>query len=271
MNGRHIQIGLLFVVACVLIGLGLAFFSTHHVSIDSGNTSVPAGNVSSPAPAATPPVATTTQATDFLVTEELRSHPPTFETVGEGPTGISFCAGDPAKLTNGSARRLNLKVVGAESDFADPLGSVAVGQLLKFDAGDVGTWNIINADDGSPLFQYEVTDCSHPTAHATLAPTATPTAVAEEPKQGRCRLTVGGQKYLDGQCFYATRDDGSFGVSDATGRTRLAAFLEQSADGAAARWTGPRGGSNLDQSLGPMTQEGACWSNYVAEVCLWEK
>ena len=140
MNGRHIQVGLLFVGVCVLIGLAIAFFTTHHVSIDSGNSSTAVlSNATQSAAAAPTPAPTEAVASDFLVTDQLRRHKPTFENVGEGPTAISFCAGGNARIANGSATRLNLKVVGAEGDFSEPLGSIAAGQTLKFDAGEEGT------------------------------------------------------------------------------------------------------------------------------------
>ncbi|MCP3733845.1 hypothetical protein M9979_03000 [Sphingomonas sp. RP10(2022)] len=272
MKGRHVQVGLLFIAVCVVIGLAIALFTMgrtegarEHADDNVAATAAPVGI--SPAPAAAKAPATVAAATpDFLVTDELRRNRPTWEELGQGPDAVVFCVGAKARLTNGSARPLNLNVVVAESDDSSPLGTVAPGQTISFDPGNEGTWNLTDAGDGGPLFQYEVQKCDRPAA-------ATVTATQAKTLRGRCRLKVSGVKYIDGPCYYYWYvDHTGWGISDKPDESGYLATLEIDQGEATGMWNGRPGGDKINNPLGdgdPLTRNGACWAKGEDEICLW--
>lgn len=171
MRKSHIWTGLAFVGVCIVIGMGLAYVSMAHKNAPTDGASAtaspsPVGATNLPAD----PTAAATAAPDFLVTEQLRANQPTFENVGQGPTTHSFCEGARAVIANGTSRLLNLDSEPDASDNAAPIGTLKPGESLTFDTGEVGTWNILDAEDEQPLFQYEVKDCtSKAAAHIAIA------------------------------------------------------------------------------------------------------
>ena len=276
MNNRHIQIGLVFVGICLLIGITLAFLTLAKRSEPVGNDAAVMGNATDAVDNMQAVVATTEAAAepDFLVTDALRRKKPDWADLGQGPGATSFCVGQKARLTNGSSRTLNVNRVVAESDDETDIGTVAAGQTLSFTPGDTGTWNIVDADDGGPLFQYEVTECTaagqpKPTEAADPAPAEQPDKAIAAGKQGKCRLTVAGRKVIDGACFYVLQKGGSFQINDTADGSGYFAQLSISGSTGEGSWNGERGASTASQPLGTLARVGPCWENSDNAICLW--
>jgi hypothetical protein len=276
MNNRHIQIGLAFVGVCLLIGVTLAFLTLTKRPTPIGNDAAVMGNSFDAADNMQAVVPTTEAAAepDFLVTDELRRNKQDWADFGPGPNGTSFCVGQKATFTNGSSRPLNLKRVLAESDSEDAIGTIAAGRTLSFNPGETGTWNIADADDGGPLFQYEVTECTadgqpKPAEAADPAPAGQPQETTAEVKQGKCRLTVAGTKLIDGACVYVLQKGGSFQISDTADGSGYFAQLSINDANAEGFWNGERGTSTAREPLGTLTRTGPCWENDNSAICLW--
>ncbi|WP_242096721.1 hypothetical protein [Sphingomonas sp. CROZ-RG-20F-R02-07] len=271
MNRRHIQTGLLFVAVCVIIGLGLALFTMSRGSTDTGNSTAMIDNTAGFIDNTTDAADVKQTATDFLVTDGLRRHPPTWENVGEGPTGTVFCSTDKAHITNGSSRRLNLKVAVKDGDETTPLGSLAAGQTLAFDAGDPAVWIIADADNDAALFQYEVNDCRKGQAEpaAAAATPAAETQIADDGyRPGRCRLVVGGQIIIDGTCSYQDDGHGNVDTMSKSDGSGYRAMIQQDGPDAKGYWSSRRGSNRAFDELGVMVQSGPCWKNDAAEICV---
>ncbi|WP_425228545.1 hypothetical protein [Sphingomonas sp.] len=113
------------------------------------------------------------------------------------------------------------------------------------------------------------------------APIPTPTAIDTgsnpaaparlQARTGTCRLTVGGKRYIDGQCSYLRRANGGFIVEGphTSYEDGFAAALSLRDQITTAFWNGPNHDPDGDLPLGTMTRRGACWSNTDNELCLW--
>ncbi len=271
MKGRHVQAGLLFVAICLLLGLGLAAYTMGGSDEADGNSIEALTNQATPIAVATPAVVEATSP-DFLITDKLRANPPAWEDLGQGPNGNVFCEGAKGLLQNSSKRVLNLNVVVAESDFSSALGSVQPGQTLSFETGDVGTWNITDADSGDPLVQYQVKRCRN----GEFVEDEAPADEEEQPAQveassmveATCRVAIGGRRIMDGVCHFVGEPAGSFTVYDTTDGSGFSAQVDVQGGAATGSWNGERGGADASRPLGTVVRKGDCWTNSEAEICL---
>lgn len=278
MKRRHIQIGLLFIAVCVLIGLGLALATFKQQ--DRSPAVAPAAMTTN---TVTSMIATETTATaiippvqaDFLVTDELRNHPPSAAVLAARTKIATFCEGARLTLVNHSTRLLPLGVIAPNSEGAASLGTVQPAATLTFDAGVVGNpednrSTLIDADTGKGLIEYIVVDCKGGAAPDASSASSTNVQTADDSyKQGRCRLVVKGRTIIDGACFYTLKGGGDFEITDRRDGTGYLAMLMQSDGEAEGYWSEDRGTNRASDHLGVMTRSGPCWQNADAEMCLW--
>lgn len=86
-------------------------------------------------------------------------------------------------------------------------------------------------------------------------------------KEGRCRLVVSGNSYIDGNCWIRLEGDGSFQIMSTD--ERYFAQLLRSGGDAIGHWNETPGSTRAHTTLGQMARDGACWSNAQAEICAW--
>lgn len=150
----------------------------HHHAVDNAVVQTPAGGSQ---PAATgpdavgpnPPSATAEQPqptpseaaahtgapnADFLITDRLLAHPPTYEDHQRATTTTSVCLGDPLRIANLSSRRVGLIDTPDESDASSTLGFVEPGAVFTMVVQEPGTF-FISAAGGGLLFRYVARRC----------------------------------------------------------------------------------------------------------------
>lgn len=265
----------MFVAVCLIIGLALALISLSKEYESSTATTnnqtaamMPDGTINGADAArqATIPA----ERPDFVITDALLSDRSTWENVAEGPINRQFCEGSMVRLSNATAKAVTLSLVPAESDASENLGIVRPGGTISFDPGDAVTWRIVDADAGSPLFQYEVTECRNGNSvpRASEAANEKPIATVFN-RQGKCQVVIASVNVLNGPCYFATEKGGSFAVADAADRSGHIVRVEVNGPTAEGSWNGAQGAVYDNQPLGILTREGACWSNAESRVCLW--
>lgn len=109
----------------------------------------------------TPQAAAQPEATnaDFLITDRLLAHPPTYEDHQNAPTGTIVCLGDPIRIANTSSRRLGLINTPDESDASSTLGPVEPGGVFTMEVREAGTFFISAAGVDGLLFRYVAERC----------------------------------------------------------------------------------------------------------------
>jgi hypothetical protein len=96
---------------------------------------------------------------DFVITDRLLAHPPTYEDHQNAPTGTIVCLGDPIRIANASSRRLGLIDTPDESGASSTLGSVEPGGVFTVVVQEPGTFFISAAGVEGLLFRYVAQPC----------------------------------------------------------------------------------------------------------------
>lgn len=91
----------------------------------------------------------------------------------------------------------------------------------------------------------------------------------EELQPGKCRLSVAGVRYIDGACYFAIEQGGSFSIFENRDRTGYFAMLDRDGAAGAGFWNGSRGSTHAQDELGPLVRHGGCWTSERGEICLW--
>jgi hypothetical protein len=96
---------------------------------------------------------------DFIITDRLLAHPPTYEDHQNAPTQTSVCLGQSLRIANLTSRRVGLIDTPDESDASSTLGFVEPGAVFNLVPEEAGTFFISAAGGNGLLFRYVARRC----------------------------------------------------------------------------------------------------------------
>lgn len=162
--GWLIPVAILVVIAAIAIAF---MIGRSTVAQPGQNRTAAPGEAAAPGPATAEPQQANDSAgagpramgADFLITDRLLAHPPSYEDLQNQTMATSVCLGQPLRIGNVSSRRLGLIDTPDESDASAELGFVDPGAVFTMAPQEAGTFFISAAGVDGLLFRYSAERC----------------------------------------------------------------------------------------------------------------